>query len=146
MENIRNEFIILQRSGFEEFLNFINRKSKDVIKLAYPDSKQNKEVFDEFFASPSRKGRLGARFAGCFAVELTDYVENPDDKHLSDLAAYIRENKEIAFVLFSATDGSGSAEKLAAQMDKLVGCRIGDMNSEGIVWQTSRKQSRRFGY
>lgn len=91
MDNFRNESISLQRSGHEGFLNFIKRKGKDVISLSYPDSRQNKEFFDEFFASPYRKGRLGARFSGCFAVELTDYVENPNDKHLSGLAAYIQD-------------------------------------------------------
>jgi len=140
------DFIILQKSGFELFQKYTERKGKEVISLAYPDSGQNKEAFDEFFASPCRKGRLGVRFTGCFAIELTDYVENPEDKHLSELAAYIRENPDMVFVLFSATDGSESVNRLASHMDKLIGCHIGEMDSEGVTWQTSTKQTRSFGY
>jgi hypothetical protein len=144
------DFIILQKSGFGLFQKYAEKKGHNgAIILAYPDSNQKKEVFNEFYASPFRTGRLGNRFDGCFAVELTEYVENPESKCLYDLAAYIRENANMTFVLFAVTDGSDSVNRLASSMDRLIGCRIGVMNSDGIVWQTeesTKKPTKVFGY
>lgn len=159
-----NEFIILQKDCFDEFRSYVENKNTEMlcsgkgssrgkkdkpIILCFPSPEAKKEDFDQFFISPLHKDPLDNGFSGCFAVELTEYLRSPKDKHLSDLALYMKENSNMYFILFTGTDGSKSVTDLANHMTEIAGCKVGEMDAEGIKWQKSlpdNKKPKTFGY
>ena len=74
--------------------------------------------FDGFFASPDNVNRLSEGYYGCFAVDLTDYVNTPESRRLSELFEYMKERREITFVLFASDDESGAAVAFAESVKR----------------------------
>lgn len=157
-----NEFIIVTEGGlrsFEAHLHEIESGlaetadrphrlgEKNLLMLCFPHPGMENEEFSCFFASPDNINHLCGGYSGCFAVDLSDYVNHPESRRLSELLNYMRERKEITFVLFAADDGSSGIAKLSESMRIRSGCKVGFATENGIEWKCGPACAcRAFGY
>jgi len=158
----QNEFIILCEEGFEFFEAHLREKEsmlsgpsigrkradqRNLLVLSYPGPKEENEDFNKFFSSPDNLNPFCNSYCGVFAVELTDYVDCPESPRLAELFGFIRDRKEMTFVLFAMEDGADGVSKLADRVSRKTGCKVASSTERGLEWK-NRHESRNktFGY
>lgn len=158
-----NEFLVLAEGGLESFEAHLHEKEmlfgsslrgrredqRNLLVLCYPGPRQESDDFNEFFSSPDNLNPFCNSFCGVFAVELTDYVNDPENPKLAELFGFMRERKEMSFILFAVDDGSGAAVRLAEKTSGRIGCKVALATERGLEWKDgreSRSKSKSFGY
>ena len=157
-----NEFIVVTEGGLESFEAHLHKIESDLaestkhphrlgdrnlLMLCYPHPNMENDDFDGFFASPDNVNRLSEGYYGCFAVDLTDYVNTPESRRLSELFEYMKERREITFVLFASDDESGAAVAFAESVKRRTGCKVSYATEKGIERKESSSfTDRAFGY
>ena len=109
--------------GFEEYLNaktalIIKRKSiqssveDNQLRLCYPHGDGDKQALEIelFFSSAVLKSR-GGDFEGCFAIDMTDYLSDTENRDFKRLMSYIRANRNIYFVLMLFSENQAEVRK-----------------------------------
>jgi hypothetical protein len=114
----QNELIILPMDGDSGFETYFDHKSVAVKKvrkifspleqnklmLAYPKPEsRDLSLFDRFFDSPSIVAR-NHDFEGCFAIDISAYINKETDDHFIELMSFVRNSPNIVFVLFMFTN------------------------------------------
>ncbi len=159
---VEKEFIVLTEGGLGVFEAFLHEKEekisgsfpvkgrsdqRNLLVLCYPGPKQENDDFNKFFSSPDNLNSFSNSYRGVFAVELTDYVNEPDNPRLSDLFAFMRERKEITFILFAVDDGSGSVARLSEKVSRRTDCRVVFATERGLECKNSHNgKTKSFGY
>lgn len=114
----QNEFIVMPDSGDVGLAEYINHKAsliadrkhltepleQNILMLEYPGpDTQNASLFSLFFDSPNVVACRRV-FEGCFAVDVTKYLQCPDHIQLLNLLAYMKSNPDTVFALFVYTN------------------------------------------
>lgn len=108
--------------GFKDYYDYkaklIGEKKRSLLTekqgklmLAYPAPDASEEVFAMFFESPYVVAD-NHEFDGCFAIDITDYINKTEDTHFFQLISYMYNNPEIVFLLFIRSDNINECENM----------------------------------
>lgn len=107
-----NELVVIPDEGDFGFGEYMTEKTSRIISqkrlrtsiernlllLRYPAGENTEMEMRRFFISPKICAEHGI-FQGCFVVDITDYRNRMDSERFQNLLSYIRENREIHFIL-----------------------------------------------
>ena len=114
---INHEIVVFPCEGEIGFEEYLDEKTKYFISgmnawgkleshklvLRYPDIKSPAEEFDWFYASEEIASG-GGEFVGCFAIDVTDYLNKPEHTRFLELLSYIQRRKNVHFLLMVFTE------------------------------------------
>lgn len=125
-----NELVVLPQdgeAGFEEYFQYKVRTVIDAkhifsplaqnhLMLSYPAPDCSEPyAFPQFFESPYIVAR-NHDFEGCFAIDISAYINKQHDRHFSDLISYMRNNPATTFVLFMYSDNVKETDAMYAYL------------------------------
>lgn len=90
------------------------KSSEDKLMLSYPlsdDKFADEKIFDMFFESANIVSG-NHEFEGCFAIDITNYINKTNDPHFYKLLSYIYNNPNIVFLLFMYSDNVNDCENM----------------------------------
>lgn len=120
----QNEFVILPKYGDVGFYEYYKYKAELIRKkkrlfcpenqtelmLAYPPSDSTEAyIFERFFESPFVVA-CNHDFEGCFAIDISNYINKLEDAHFLQLLTYMHENNNTVYLLFVYTDNKNEID------------------------------------
>lgn len=122
---LRNELVILPQNGNVGFEEYVQHKAREIAKvknlspyienqliLTYPTPESREYlIFERFFESPSVVA-YNHVFEGCFAIDVTAYINKQNNDNFLKLISYMLTNVDTVFTLFIYTNNKNEVQKM----------------------------------
>lgn len=120
-----NELLVMPSkgdTGYEEYIlhktglirkkkNVFSPLEQNVLMLSYPDKGSLSGVFERFYESPAVVAENHV-FEGCFAIDITSYINHTDCPEFQRLLSYIDMNPSAVYVLMVCCDNVKECDNL----------------------------------
>ena len=147
---MENESIMVQNAADDKFRNYMSCKvafvvqerkidlenERPILWLRYPGPRTTDEKqFRDFFEAP---------VSCCMAIDMSEYIDNPNSEMIDLLATCVNESSDIVFVLYAMADDLEKTRALARVLNDRLGLKKQCFRNHNVT--PEKRAFREFGY